>query len=78
MQFVDYKEKEEIEQKMGPDLSKYLKLKRKEEKLLEEDYLRFDSMIESGNIERVEAYPLNKLSFAAKFGTKQAHGTTSI
>ena len=35
----------------------------------DEDYLKFDSAIESGNLERVEAYPLFKSHSELRHGT---------
>ena len=68
------KSKQEIESLISPELQNYMKRKKKEERLLEDEYLRFDSMIESGNVERVEAYPINRLSMAARFGAKERPG----
>ena len=37
----------------------YLIWLKKSNRFLDQEYLRFDSAIESGNLERVEAYPIN-------------------
>lgn len=40
-------------------LIKFREQQKRLNKALEPEYLRFDSAIESGNLERVEAFPLN-------------------
>ena len=46
------------------NLPSAFKQKRKElNKKLDPEYLRFDSMIESGNLERAEAFPINHSQF---------------
>ena len=45
---------------LSKDFSAYLKKMKKDAKLADEDQLQFDSLIESGNLDRVEAYPMHK------------------
>ena len=45
---------------LSQQLLGYIAQKEKDWKLQDEEYLQFDSSIESGNLERVEAYPLYK------------------
>lgn len=40
-------------------LAKFRSRQKRLNKVLEPEYLQFDSVIESGNLERVEAFPLN-------------------
>ena len=47
---------------LSKEFMKYLAQKKKQAKISDENYLRFDSLIESGNLDRVEAYPLPRNS----------------
>ena len=41
------------------EFKSFMRELRKNNRLIDEEYLRFDSTIESGNLERVDAYPIN-------------------
>ena len=41
------------------EFKEFLKQKARNHRLQDEEYLQFDSTIESGNLERVDAYPIN-------------------
>ena len=43
----------------GPELKSYLYQMKKDNRLLNPEYLKFDSTIESGNLERVDAFQVN-------------------
>ena len=45
--------------KQSNELREYLSQMKRDHRLLDPEYLKFDSAIESGNLERVEAFPIN-------------------
>ena len=49
------------------ELKSFISQTKRNNKLLNPEYLRFDSLMESGNLDRVEAYPINQsLQFQMK------------